>query len=107
MADITTPQIVRFANERARVFADILDACYLTAKRFQQDWAALVATITVPSTADNIADGSDIDGRLRMTANQLQALKTQCDTIVSWFETGTPTRIAQIQQVCVNGRASF
>lgn len=108
MPDITTPQIVRFANEKARVLADEADSFYGTCKRFQQEWAAAVAAgVTFPSTADLIADGSDIDGRKRITANQLQGLKSLADAMVGWFETGTPTRIAQIQAISVNAVARF
>jgi hypothetical protein len=110
--DITTAQVVTFANTRARVFADALEQVYQTAKRFQQEWAALTTTVTPPSTADQVADGSQAsaalpDGRKPLTGAQLTALKTTADQIVTWFETGTPTRITQIQQVTVNGAARF
>jgi hypothetical protein len=106
--DITNPQIVKFANEKARVLADAADSFYSTCKRFQQEWAAAVAAgVTFPATADLLADGSDVDGRKRVTANQLQGLKSLADAMVTWFETGAPTRIAQIQAISVNGTPRF
>lgn len=108
MPDITNPQIVRFANEKARVLADAADSFYQTCLRFQQEWAAAVAAgVTFPSTTDLVADGSDVDGRKRVTANQLQGLKTLADSMVTYFQTGTPSRIAQIQAVSVNGASRF
>jgi hypothetical protein len=108
MPDVTTPQIVRFANDRARVLADAADSFYQTCKRFQQEWAALLAAgVTVPTTTDLVADGSDIDGRKRITANQLNGLKSLADAMVTWFETGTPSRIGQIQQISVNGQPRY
>lgn len=112
MADITNPQIVKFANERARVFADSLEQTYQTAKRMQQEWAALIATVTPANTSDQVADGSHAsagqpDGRKPLTGAQLTALKAMADTIVTFFETGSPTRIAQIQQTTTNGGPRF
>jgi len=105
MPDITSPQLTRFANEKGRVFADALGTTYQTAKRFQQEWAALEAL--PPDTADLFADGSDVDGRKRVTGAQMTALKTIADTMVTWFETGTPMRITQIQRLTVNDGPRF
>lgn len=106
MADITNPQFVKFANERCRPLADAAEQLYQTAKRFQQEHTAMSAG-TIPNTADNFADGSDVDGRKRMTGAQAAALKSLADAMVTWFETGSPTRIAQLQQLTVNGQARF
>lgn len=105
MPDITNPQLVTFANERMRVFADALEQVYQTAKRFQQEWTALAAP--PPNTVDLFADGSERDGRKRASGAHATALKNVADLIVAWFETGTPTRIAQIQQITTNGQARF
>lgn len=105
MADITNVQHVLFANQRGRPLADSAEQLYQTAKRFQQEWAALA--LAIPNTSDNFADGSDVDGRKRMTGAQATTLKSLADAMVTWFETGNPTRIAQIQQVTVNGQARF
>ncbi len=114
MPDITNPQIVKFANERGRPLTDVAEDEYLTCKRFQEEWAALIATAgAVPNTADQVADGSQnslgtsADGRAPVTGAQLNSLKALADAQVTWFETGSPTRIAQLQQVSVNGRARF
>ncbi len=107
MPDITTPQVVKFANEKARLLADAAEVLYQTSKRFQQEWTALTASFPVGSTASNIADGSDADGRLRLTDTQLNGLKSLADAMVTWFETGSPTRIAQLQLIAVNGAAKF
>jgi hypothetical protein len=112
MPDITTPQVVRFSNERARVFCDAAEQLYLTAQRFQSEWAALVAGFPVPSTTDNVADGSDVDGRKRITGQALNGLKTAfADPVITWFEGasgfGTLSRIDVIRRFSVNGAARF
>ncbi len=114
MADITNPEIVKFSNEKGRILADAAGCLYQTAKRFQQEWTVLIANVTaVPNTADQIADGSQgtlatsADGRKPLTGSQLNGLKALADAMVTWYETGAPTRIAQLQLVTVNERAGF
>ena len=103
MAEITTPQVVAFANQRARVLADLLEATYETCKRFQAEWAS----VTVPDLPDLIADGSATDGRKRISGAHLHGLKAAADAVVTWFETGTPSRIEQVRQITVNGQPRF
>lgn len=116
MPDITNAQICRFSNERGRPQADCAESLYQTCKRFQQEFAALVAQAgAVPNTADQIADGSQVslgtsaDGRKPITGAQLNNLKTLADAMVTWFETvsGGATRISQLQLFSVNGQAKF
>jgi hypothetical protein len=114
MADIVQPQTVRFSNEKGRVMADTAEQLYQTAKRFQQEWAALITAVgVVPNTPDQIADGAhatlgnSADGRKPMTGAQLNNCKALADAMVTWFETGAPTRIVQLQQFSVNGAAKF
>ncbi len=112
MADITNPLFVTFANARIRQLVDAAETMYQTSKRFQQEWTAFGAD-NIPNTADNIADGSDVDGRKRMTGALAQAMKSLADAMVTWYETNatiggvTKTRIAWIQTVSVNGQARF
>ena len=114
MADIVTPEIIKFANEKARPQADVAGQLYQTCKRFQQEWAALLTNVgSVPNTTDQVADGSQAtagtsaDGRKPITGAQLNGLKSLADAMVTWFETGTPTRIVQLQQLTVNEQARF
>ena len=103
MAEITNPQVVKFANERGRPLADVAEQLYQSCKRYQQEWA----TVTVPNTADLVADGSEVDGRKRISGAHVTNLKALADSMVTWFETGTPSRIVQLQLVSVNGQARF
>ena len=112
MPDITNPQYVQFANQKCRPLTDSAEQLYQTCKRFQQEWVA-IAGDAIPNTADNIADGSDVDGRKRLTGAGAHALKSLADAMVTWFETNatiggvTKTRIAWIQTWSVNGQARF
>jgi hypothetical protein len=103
-AQITSPQVVKFSNERARVLADLSVETYETAKSFQAEWDALGG---VASSAQLIEDGSAEDGRKRVTADQLRTMNTVAGAMVSFFEAGTPSRISQIRAISVNGQARF
>lgn len=107
MPDITAPLAVRFSNEKARIFADSLVTTYETARAFSANWDALGLAAVVPNTADLVADGSNIDGRGPVTGAKLNALKTQADAMITWFEAGTPSRITQFRQIAVTGSARF
>lgn len=115
MPDITNPEIVKFANEKGRISADVMGQTYQTFKRFQQEWTVLLSNVgSVPNTADQIADGSQgsagtsADGRKPITGAQLNGLNTLIGAIVTFMEGGgPPTRIAQLQQVTTNEQGRF
>jgi hypothetical protein len=70
---ITDAQVVRFANERARVVADALTSLDYLLAGWQADYAAqgIAAKITAAGGSELVADGSDVDGRPRITGNQI------------------------------------
>lgn len=112
MADITNPLYVNFANTKIRSTADSAEQLYQTCKRFQQEWAAIGGD-GIPNTADNFADGSELDGRKRMSGALGTGFKGLADAMVTWFEANatiggvTKTRIAWVQSCSVNGQAKF
>lgn len=106
MPDINDPQIVRFANEKARVFADAMETAYETAKRFQGEWAAL-GRAPADAAGDPVIDGAASDGRKPLTGARLNRLKDLADAVVAWFEGGTPPRINVVRAASVNGQARF
>jgi hypothetical protein len=68
MPDVTDPEIIRFANEGLRPAMDRLAAAYLQAKALLSSYDASGLVSKIPPTADYLADGSDVDGRPRITA---------------------------------------
>ena len=107
MAAINNPVAVRHCNEKGRVFADALLTVYDTAKKYKTDWDANSIGTLIPNTADLVEDGSATDGRYPCTGAKFNALYTLSGTIITFFETGTPSRIDQIRQVAVNGGARW
>ena len=110
MPDITTPQYVLFANQFVRPTVDSLITTYENCKRFQDEYAA-VGAASIPNTTDNIADGSDVDGRRRMTGQNVNQIKSLVDAIAGYFEGGSGiaalTRIEALRRVNVNGRPTL
>lgn len=107
MPDNANPQAVRFANEKARVFADALLTAVDTARVFKAIYDAGTMDNIFPATADAIADGADVDGRPRVTNNAIRALYTAATDLLTWAGTGSPTREARLRTIAVNGSSRF
>lgn len=107
MPDITNPQAVNFCQNKARVWADAMLSAIETAREFEADYAAQAGDTLFPNTADLIADGSEIDGRPRVQAQVVRALRTQAQDLAIWAAAGTPTRETRLRSVAVNGKAKF
>ena len=107
MADITNPQAVAFCNNKARVFADSLLQAIQTARAFENDYAAQSGDTLFPATADLIADGSEVDGRPRVQAQVIRALRTAAQDMLTWAATGTPTRETRLRSIAVNGGSCY
>lgn len=77
MADIVSPQVVKFSNERGRTMADEIVALSGRVDAWLADWSAqsMSALITAEGASNNVADGSDVDGRQRVTGTELVNLR--------------------------------
>jgi hypothetical protein len=111
MPDITNPQAVRFANERIRPLADLLEAAYETAKRFKAEWDANNLAALIPNTADPVVDGAATDGRKPMTGQKAHNLYNRASELITELEGGSLAALAgrldTIKQVSVNGGPHF
>lgn len=107
MPDNTNPLAIKTANEKVRVFADALLTSIETARAFKSFYDANSMDSVYPATADNIADGSDQDGRQRITNNAVRALYTAASDILTWAAVGNPTREARLRTIAVNGASRF
>lgn len=107
MPDITNPQAVRFANEKARVFAEALLTAIRTAKAFDDDYAAQSGDALFPNTANLMADGSEGDGRPRLQAQTVRALRTVAQDLLAYAAAGSPTRETRLRSITHKGEARF
>ena len=105
MPDITNPQAVRFANECGRVFAESLLSAIQTARVFSAMYNAQSGDTLFPNTTDNVADGSDIDGRPRLTGQAVRQLLTAATDILTWSATGTPSRETRLRALTHKGES--
>ncbi len=104
MADITDVQVVAFSNQRARTVADKLAALLPVLTAWQADYAAIgiLAKINAAGGANYIADGSDVDGRIRVTGTGILNLKAAIDQIVTAMNVTTVSGVGTTASACVN-----
>jgi len=107
MPDITNPEAVKFANEKGRVFADALLIAIRTAAAFKREYDANALDALFPNTLDLVADGSDIDGRHRVSGQRMRELYSTASDIVAWSLVGTPTREDRLNNIAVNAQPRY
>ncbi len=103
MADITNPEAVRFANEKARVLADLATRYYYAAKAFAQEWAATDMDSKIPDAADVFIDGSATDGRSPITGANVRGLKGHIETMIADLEASGNQKLNILLKIEVNG----
>lgn len=123
MAEIQTPQVVKFANERIRTAAEQLYRLTQTLESLTRDYDAQgIESLLGEDPSLLIADGSEMDGRPRIDGNHIisiiETARTLLDTlnaeaseskvsrgvmINGELTTVMPTRIQTIASVKVNG----
>ena len=96
-----------FCNNKARVFAEALLTAIQTARAFKGEYDANTMDTIFPATVDNVADGSDVDGRPRVTGNAVRALYTASADMLTWAGTGSPTREARLRTFTNKGEPRF
>lgn len=86
--EITDAQVIRFSNERVRTIADSLYSTYFRCKSIIDDYnAADIGTKINDGGAGNlVADGSDIDGRTRITGGDIYNLVTAIQQFINYVE---------------------
>ncbi len=103
MADITDPEAVRFANEKARTLADAMTKAYYAAKGFVNEWAATEMDAKIPFTADVFVDGSATDGRTPITGANVRGLKGHVEDMIADLEANTNQKLNILLKIEVNG----
>jgi hypothetical protein len=106
MADtITNPQVISFCNMHARPNADIYTTLYHFATTAVGVWNSQGLAALVPQTTDTVADGSDVDGRGRITGNHLHALINQLNFLINDLEANGDAKLNALYNMAVNPRA--
>lgn len=91
MADITNPQVVAFANNRMRPLADAITKVQYAIDAFLIDANAegIPALIVAGGVGNFIGDGSDVDGRPRVTGQNMADFRSAITVLQTCLETTT------------------
>lgn len=101
---IDNPQVVKFCNEKMRVVADKLAAAYYFAKLVRNEWYARNMGAIIPVSSDEIIDGSAVDGRPVITANDINVLMQSIESYVNKFEANNNAELYDILKIAPNPR---
>ena len=106
MADITSPQAVRFSNAKARVLADMIESTRRTAEQFAIDVVTEFENHTSGKVnSDVVIDGAETDGRQIVTKGGIAGLKYVAEQLVTCLT--TDDRESLVAAVSVNGTPRF
>lgn len=81
---ITNPTAIKFANEKCRVLADLIEKTRRAAQQFATDVVPEFENLTTgDASGDIINDGADVDGRGQVTKNNVAELKFVAEQLVA------------------------
>jgi hypothetical protein len=88
MAEITDPQVVAFANQETRPMSDALYLAYRRAQNFVENYihGGMGNLIDAGGTANLVADGSETDGRTRITGQDIINLVQAAQEFMAYVE---------------------
>ena len=105
MPDITNPQVVKLCNERLRHFADYEIGAYREAKTLLAYAAAGgVAKLVSAVPDDLVSDGSETDGRGRISGAAIIACLADAQAFVDGYEAAAAEKLLRWLNVSVNPR---
>ena len=102
MPDINDAPAVRFANEKLRVAANKLAQAHFFGLQVLAEWTAAGGTDLIPNTLDSIDDGSDVDGRPRITGVDANDIINRLSELVADYEASSSAKLNTILQVAPN-----
>lgn len=107
MPDNSNPQVVAFSNTEIRPMADKMYGAYYKAKSVVQNYNTdgIGALISAAGASNLIGDGSDVDGRTRISGDDIINFITALSAFIAYIENGavsTANRIDVITKPHVN-----
>lgn len=101
---ITDPAAVRFANEVIRPLANQYARLYYQIKTAANQYTALDMTNKFTAGGGAVEDGSDADGRPRITADDVRAFATQMGSLMTDLEASTNAKLNGLLKIAPNPR---
>ena len=106
MADITSPIVKKFANEKLRIMADMVEEVRRTGEQFLIDVVTEAENIIAGNDpGDIIVDGAETDGRSIITKQSVGEVKYVVEQLVACLN--QDDRESLIANVSVNGAPRF
>lgn len=100
MADIDTPQVRQFCNERVRKAANLLAQLYNWSRSVRDEWTAQdMASQITNSPDDTIIDGAATDGRPPLTGEDVHNIKDLVVAFIADLEANTNAELNEILRV--------
>lgn len=103
MATLSDPQVFSFCNNVLRVSNNDLLGCYRTLKEFCARWTAQGLDAKIPNDGTWIIDGSESDGRPRLTGTLCHQLYGVAAEVVALFEGANAWRLTPVQATATGG----
>lgn len=103
MADITSPEAVRFCNEKIRPIADVLAQAYYACRMLVDEWDSNSMNNLISNTnLDEIIDGARQDGRHVVTGSDARRIYDRALEFVTDYEATTRAKLKTVLEVAVN-----
>ena len=95
MADITSPEVIKFSNEQIRPLAEAMQALDYRVQAALVTWYATISA-DCPNDSSPIADGREAEGVSRLTGSDVVNMVTQMAAYKTALElTGVPDVISK------------
>lgn len=107
MPDITSPQAVRFANDRVRIMADAIESLIETARRYLNEYTAIGGNALFPDDASVVLDGAASDGRKIMTGAMVRSVNARAYELLTDYTANAEAKLATVRQVSVSSQPRF
>lgn len=111
MADITTPQAVRFCNDRLRKGCDAIISAIRTLRELRAEYVAQGIGPLVAGSAElqqaKIADGSATDGRTPLTGYDVDLASGAAQTLIDWADGTGSSHVAALTRPTVDTAPRF
>ncbi len=101
MAEINDPQLARFCNEKIRPLANALWESYFRSDALVEDYDVVGIDTILGKAADEdlVADGSESDGRTRISAQDVRNMHKLLDEFKNFLDGEVQPGISRLQAI--------
>ena len=100
MADISSPQAIKFCSESVRPLADDLVMFYYAARRVRDRYISIGAATLIPNeTASKVLDGADVNGKPIVTGADVNVALAVMAEVLTLLEANDSVKLQQLLKV--------